>query len=161
MKVIQYTIAIIFLAVILPKTGSAQITSDSINAKFNIYDRLSQSSNNGSEIIIDQNPQVGKLLKQHFERGKSGKNMRGWRVRIYRDTSRDGGERSASIVGAIKNNYPGIPTYRTYQAPYWYVSIGDFRTRDEAEKIKRDLQNTYPGASLIETHINFPPLQYE
>jgi hypothetical protein len=157
-KLTKCILSVAFTALMFPTVVKAQITNDSVNAIFDIYDRLASSGNNGSQIVINQDSRVESLLKQHFEKGKSGKNLKGWRIRIFRDNSRDARSRSESVMLSIKNNHPGIPVYRNYVAPYYYVSIGDFRTRDEAEKMKAQLKNIYSGASLIEEMINFPPL---
>lgn len=155
-KIIKSLLFIGFAVMLLPKTGHSQITLDSIKASFDIYERLSKRGENGSVITINQDAGTKSVLQAHFNKG--GKSLRGWRVRILRDNSRTSRDRSAAIMGAFRSNYPGVPVYRDYAAPYWYVNIGDFRTRDEAEKMKEELKNVYPSASLIEVNINFPPL---
>ncbi|MDR1056832.1 MAG: hypothetical protein LBL90_13705 [Prevotellaceae bacterium] len=157
-NIIRHASSAVFLVLLFSLTSHAQITPDSIHASFTIYDRLIESSDNGSEIVINQDSRVESLLKQHFDKGSAGKNLRGWRIRIFRDNSQSARDRSEYLMSSFKNNNPGVPVYRSYAAPTWYVSVGDFRTRDAAEKMKKDLLHTHPGASLIETIINFPPL---
>ena len=164
---IKYILLTVCSAILLPLIGYSQtivnekevVTPDTaeFRAIFSIYDRLIESSSTGSEIIINQDPKVEELLRQHFHKG-ADKKFAGWRIRIFRENSQSARDRVNYIVNSLKNTYPGIPVYTTYEAPTWYVSVGDFRTRDEAEKMKRELKITYPGASLIRESINFPPL---
>lgn len=149
-------LVISILALLISTMLHAQTSNDSVIANFNIFDRL-KTSTNGSEITIEPSSQIENLLKQHFDKGGPEKN-KGWRVRIFRDNSQNGRARSEALKSTFNQNNPGVPVYRTYESPYWYVAIGDFRTRDEAEKMKKELKSTYPGASLIEVFINFPPL---
>ena len=161
-KIIKYTLFAAIMAMFTPMIGHTQETTDTsivqLKASFDIYDRLIRHSDDGSEIVINQDSRVETQMKQHFDRGNFGKNLRGYRIRVYRDNARNARERSAQIVNSFKGSYPGVPVYRTYTAPTWYIEVGDYRTRDDAEKMKKELIKIYPGASLIEGTINFPPL---
>ena len=82
----------------------------------------------------------------------------GWRVQIFFE----GGNKSYQLALNKKSsfivNYPEIPVYLTFNAPYYKVRVGDFRNRSEAEILLKKLKETYPNAFLVKTSICFPKL---
>ena len=45
----------------------------------------------------------------------------------------------------IKEAFPDMATYVTYDAPSWRLKVGDFRTRDEASVRLAELKEMFPG----------------
>ena len=84
--------------------------------------------------------------------------IKGFRVQLTFDSDR----------GTINNNrssfisaFPRVDTYVEYTAPNYYLKVGDFRTRLEAEKIKAKMSAEFPTAFVIEEDINLPRLLKE
>ena len=46
--------------------------------------------------------------------------------------------------------------YRTFESPNFKVSVGDFRSKDEALRLFNELKVQYPAAFLIKENINYP-----
>ena len=44
----------------------------------------------------------------------------------------------------IKDLFPEVPTYVTYNAPFWRLRVGDFRTHEEAYRMQRQLMEAFP-----------------
>lgn len=80
----------------------------------------------------------------------------GYRIRVYYDSQQSSRGVSDAIAKTISNDYPDVRVYRTFENPNFKVTVGDFRTKDEALKIFTELKATYPGAFLIRDNINFP-----
>ena len=47
-------------------------------------------------------------------------------------------------VQEIKELFPDIPTYVTYNAPFWKLRVGDFRSHEEAYQLMRQLMEAFP-----------------
>lgn len=139
-------------------TSEAQTTSlkDTV-AAFRIFQQLSESTPDGGTVKINADHRLESVMQNHFNKGSST-SIKGWRIRIFRDNRQDGRQRAEQVMASVRANYPGTPVYLSYEAPHFYVAVGDYRSRDAAEKMKRTLQIPYPGASLIEETIKFPPL---
>lgn len=45
----------------------------------------------------------------------------------------------------IKELFPDIPTYVTYNAPFWKLRVGDFRSHEEAYQLMRQLMEAFPA----------------
>ena len=44
----------------------------------------------------------------------------------------------------IKELYPDVRTYVTYNAPFWKLHVGDYRSYKEASYMLRSLRETFP-----------------
>ncbi len=79
----------------------------------------------------------------------------GFRVQLYFDSDR------AMINDARSrfiSRFPKVDTYVEYNAPNYFLKVGDFRTRLEAEKIKAEVEAAFPTSFIIKEKINLPRL---
>lgn len=101
-------------------------------------------------LIVRQDPAIDTLVSRHILMNASKQGVDGWRIQIYRGGHRTASEDSNKIRAGFMEQYPDIPTYRTFDRPNWFkVKVGDFRTREEAAKIFFDIVSKYPDAYLI------------
>lgn len=109
----------------------------------------------GSLHII-QDPAIDTLVSRHIVMNASKEGIDGWRIQIYRGGHRTANEDSNKVRARFMEEYPELPTYRTFDRPNWFkVKVGDFRTREEAAKIFFEIQKRYPDAYLIQDVISF------
>ena len=47
----------------------------------------------------------------------------------------------------IISRFPQMRPYIGYKAPSWRLRVGDFRTRDEAEEMLKQLKKAFPAYS--------------
>ena len=109
----------------------------------------------GPGVVVNQSP----AMKAAFERylsSSASKKMSGYRIRVYFESGQDARSRSESIARSIANAYPGLGVYRTFVSPNFKVSVGDFRTKDEALKVYQALKGSYPTALILKETINYP-----
>ena len=107
-------------------------------------------------LIIKQDPAIDTLISRHILMNASKDGVDGWRIQIYRGGHRTANEDSNKVRARFMEDYPDIPTYRTFDRPNWFkVKVGDFRTREEAAKVFFDIVNKYPDAYLIRDVIAF------
>lgn len=81
--------------------------------------------------------------------------IKGYRVQLYFDSDRGTINSARSRFVA---QFPRVDTYVEYTAPNYYLKVGDFRTRLEAEKIKAAMTAEFPTSFVIEEDINLPRL---
>ena len=104
---------------------------------------------------INQTSQVRQALVNYVN-SNSGKAIQGYRIRVFYDNSPQARVRSESIAAYLRAQYPETGVYRSFEAPNYKVTIGDFRTKEEALRIYNALKGTYPTAYIIKENINFP-----
>jgi len=107
------------------------------------------------KVVIDQSKSVANAMSSHIARN-SGKKMVGYRVRIFFDNGKDARTRSENIAGGFKSQHPGIAVYREYENPYFKVTVGDFRTKDDARKFLSGIKGAYPSGFIVREKINYP-----
>lgn len=57
--------------------------------------------------------------------------------------------------------FPKIDTYIEFNTPNYFLKVGDFRTRLEAEKIKSQIEAEFPTSFIIKEKIYLPRLEKE
>ena len=110
-------------------------------------------------IEISQSKDIANALMIHSNENLKNQRIIGYRVCIFRDNQQNSRAVSLQVKTDFNASYPNIPSYRDYRNPYFYVYVGDFRTKDQAEKFKREIRAMYPKAWLLnEVSINLPAL---
>ena len=109
----------------------------------------------GSGIHVSQTPAMRAALAAYIS-SNSGKKIQGYRIRVFYDNTPQARTRSESVAAYLRNQYPEHGVYRSFESPNYKVTVGDFRTKDEALKIYMALKGIYPTAYIIKENINYP-----
>ena len=91
---------------------------------------------------------VEDALYSHILRNKTRKNTY-YRIRIFFNNSRDARNVSETIANTFTANFPDIPVYRIYSAPYFKVTVGDFKTKSDAMRFMEMIRPQYPAVFLV------------
>ena len=109
----------------------------------------------GPGIQVSQSQTVSNALAAYI-RSNAAKTLTGYRIRVFYDSCPQARARSESIERALRGQFSGTAVYRSYESPNYKVSVGDFRTKDEALRIYNLLKGAYPTAYIIKETINYP-----
>jgi hypothetical protein len=112
----------------------------------------------GGDIKIVKDNRIDALVKKQSEIKPPEVNpvINGFRVQLYFDSERQNINDARSRFIA---QFPKIDTYVKYNAPNYFLKVGDFRTRLEAEKIKSEVEVEFPTSFIIEEDIHLPRLE--
>lgn len=104
----------------------------------------------GKSIYISRDPRVDKLVDKHIELTKQASRGKiyieqGYRLLVVNTNQRD---LAMKIRGILLKEFPEHKTYMSYQTPNFRVHFGNFSTRKEAEKVKKELP-TDLGSTII------------
>lgn len=78
--------------------------------------------------------------------GDASKNTMGYRIRVFSGNQQTASKnRCYSIQAYINQEMPELPTYVAFKTPNWRVSVGDFRTSEEASSMLAQLRKAFPG----------------
>ena len=80
----------------------------------------------------------------------------GYRVQIFYGLDR---RETFSEQARFKALYPRVNTYITYKEPNYYLRVGDFRTRLEAQNLLNELRPNFPTLFIFREKINAPSLE--
>jgi len=121
--------------------------------------QIRKNNPNQGKVTINQDPQIERVFNQDILMNAHQPGMNGYRIRIYFDLGQKSRKQSEDVSYEFMQNYPGIAVYRSYVSPYYKISVGDFRTRDNALKLYYQLLKEYPKAFIVPEWVNFPPLE--
>lgn len=108
----------------------------------------------GPGVEISQSATIRLALDQYVQ-SNAEKPITGFRIRVYYDNGPQARLRSESIEKALQSQLD-VAVYRSFESPNYKVSVGDFRSKDEALRIYNALKGTYPTAYIIKESINYP-----
>ena len=109
----------------------------------------------GSGIQVEQSAPVRQALEKYTQ-ANGQKPISGDRIRVFYDNGPQARAKSESIEQVLRKQFPGTGVYRSFESPNYKVSIGDFRSKDEALRIFNSLKGAYPTAFIIKESINYP-----
>ena len=118
------------------------------------------------EVIILKDPLIDSLIERRIELTKKPTaatlykegaivSRMGYRVQIYYGSDR---RETFNEQARFKSTYPKMNTYITYKEPNYYLRVGDFRTRLEAQRLMNELRSTFPTLFVFREKINAPSL---
>lgn len=77
----------------------------------------------------------------------------GYRIQLFFDTDKLAIDEARS---KFLTQFPKVDTYVIYNAPNYFLKVGNFRTRLEAEKVKVIVDNDFPTNYIVKEMINLP-----
>jgi len=148
-------ILILLAALLLTANAHAQAAVDSSLLGIDILSLISQKDN--GSVTVNQSIEIRNALSRHIVSNGSAK-MQGYRVRIFFDSDRTARAKSEAIAAGFSERYPNVRVYRKHESPYFKVTVGDFRTRADAQRFASKLSSTgaYPYVFVVKEQINFP-----
>ncbi|MFN0292873.1 SPOR domain-containing protein [Pedobacter helvus] len=119
------------------------------------------------EVIVVKDPLIDSLIAKRIELNKARPtatnptgsaivSSMGYRVQIYYGSDR---REVFAQQAQFKSEYPKLNTYITYKEPNYYLRVGDYRTKLEAQKFLNELRPSYPTLFIFREKINAPILE--
>ncbi|WP_232282906.1 SPOR domain-containing protein [Pedobacter sp. BAL39] len=81
----------------------------------------------------------------------------GYRVQVFYGSDR---RKVFSEQSRFQSSYPALNTYISYKEPNYYLRVGDFRTKLEAQRLMNELRPSFPTLFIFREKINAPNLDY-
>ncbi len=120
----------------------------------------SKEKGDKAEVTVEQSSAVMEAMKKHIA-ANAARKQSGYRVRIYFDNSRNSRVASEQADSKFVEMHPGIPAYRSYQNPFFKVTVGDFRTKSEAMELLEGVKAEFPSSFIVREEINYPVVTVE
>ena len=109
---------------------------------------------------IREPEEIAVLQSQQKKKNLKSAGTPGWRVRVFRENSRNARQRSLELVEQLKISFPNIAVYWNYESPFFKVSLGDFRSKEDAIQFVQKNKDFLPTAFVVSEPIfpAIPPL---
>lgn len=115
----------------------------------------SKSKGGKADVKVYQSQAIVDALKKQIASNHS-RTISGFRVRIFFDNSQSARNASEATLARFCASHPGIPAYRSFQSPYFKVTVGDLRTKSEAMELLERIKGEFPSAFIVKENINYP-----
>jgi len=132
---------------------SAQVTISESNQEETTQPAILQNLN------VNQDSRLDKMLNWHITKNEKMDGMEGYRVEIFFSADLDALEQAKNKKVEFLSKYPDYLVHIKYDAPNFKVRVGDFRTKNEALKLKKNIERDYPMAFIVPDKIKFPLLK--
>ena len=109
------------------------------------------------QVVVRQTPAVRAALNRQVA-GNASKMYNGFRIRLYFASTRTAREESSSVIRRFNDRYPHIQAYRSFDSPNFKVTVGNFRTRLEAEALLRQIKGDFPDAFIVRERFKYPTI---
>lgn len=106
------------------------------------------SKSASGQLTIQQDSRINEYLAQ-----KKNQVTSGYRVQICFDPEKAEVE---EVRNRFISSHPKIDTYMNFEAPYFNLKVGDFRTQVEAQSFAEKLQGAYSLNIVHKEQINLP-----
>ncbi len=136
------SVLIILLSVcFFPAQLIAQESNQSGTPEQDIFTHIAMQRSGGN-VTISQPDWLRDMIVRnpHAPRAISS----GYRIQVYTNNMRGAKEEAYSLANQLKGLLPELSCYVSYRAPFWRLSIGDYRSRQEAQTQLNALRSTYP-----------------
>jgi hypothetical protein len=112
------------------------------------------SGNGNIKVVKDSRIDI-LIRKQIYINNLAIRNQPGFRVQVLTTNKRNAALDAKTKVMQL---YPEHRSYVDFEAPYFKVRIGDFKTRDEATELRNKLSDLFSGGVfVVPTTINVSP----
>ena len=117
-----------------------------------------------SNVVIHKDPRIDLLVKKQASiniatKKAYGRTMRGYRLMVLNTNKR---EDAIAAKTKVYTYFPELKAYLVYQSPFFRLKAGNFKTRDEAEKYKKQMAPLFPkGVFIVNDTIEVKPEKTE
>ncbi len=105
---------------------------------------LQDSTATGSVVVV-QDMALDKLMDIHFAARDRNKGVDGFRIQLYLGSNNNAKNEAAEVKTKFLSEYPQDDVYVMYEAPFWRVQAGDFRSKGDALKMLHRLKKLFPS----------------
>jgi hypothetical protein len=124
---------------------------------------MDQKQDSPPEIItklnLKQDQRLTNMVERHIENNLGNEGIEGWRVEILflsASSTNDAREKALKAKETFLSMYPDINVYIKFMAPDFKVRVGDFRTKSEALKLKKEIIGIFPKSFEVKDIIKVP-----
>ncbi|MDH7462257.1 SPOR domain-containing protein [Chitinophagaceae bacterium 26-R-25] len=114
------------------------------------------NAQNTTSVAVKKDPRIDMLIKKQMQINEattraSRSSAQGFRIQVINTSDRN---KAIAVKTKVYELYPDLKAYLLYQAPYFRLRVGNFKTQDEAmayqKKLAKQFDNTIVVRDIIE-----------
>lgn len=114
---------------------------------YDVFFRLSDS------VTVHQSPEVAEALNSHVRRNARlaflGLEGQTFSIRIFSDNSQGARAEWDAIATNFQDRFPGVSVSKTFETPFFKVTVGNYQTKADANAALKRIQPEYPSAFIV------------
>jgi len=129
---------------------SGAVFAQATKSQPDIFETLTKKEAGQGSVTIHQSSKMIVLFdkKDAANEGKKHIYISGYRVQVYMENSQKQSKAGAfEREKRIREKFPELATYVTFNSPFWRLRVGDFRTHTDAMVLLKSLKTEFPDMS--------------
>ena len=124
----------------------------------------SPADTNTLGVVVNKDPRIDMLIRKQSSinaatKRSTARTARGYRLLVVNTNKRD---EAIAAKTKIYNLFPELKSYLSYQAPYFKLKAGNFKTRDEAIRYQKEMNIMFPkGVFIVNDIVEIKPEKFE
>lgn len=120
-----------------------------------VFQQTINAQDSVSYVKIHQDKKIDKLLFKHIQINESYPWTDGYRVQLFSVSGANSRDKANRFKAEFLIKNPKAIVYVVYQAPYYKVRVGDFRTEINALSYLQEIKKKYPAGFVVKDQIRF------
>lgn len=109
------------------------------------------------DVSVEESYKVRQAVSRQVEANKGPEGeVDGYRIRIYFDNKQKSREEAQEVMARFKALHPGYNVYLSFNNPNFKVTVGDFRTKVDAQIALKEIIKAFPSAFIVKEKMRFP-----
>ncbi|MGQ1786991.1 MULTISPECIES: SPOR domain-containing protein [unclassified Saccharicrinis] len=109
------------------------------------FKNICEVQEDSGSLMVFQEPGIEDLIGIHIDANKRTRGIDGFRIQLYLGSNKNAKREATQIKGKLLSLFPEEKPYIMYEAPFWRVQVGDFRSKNEALALYRELKKEFPS----------------
>lgn len=113
------------------------------------------------KVVVHQSDEIASILEKKVLVNETRPKVKGYRIQILSVSGVNSSDKANKEMAEFLMNNPDARAYIVYNAPYFKVRIGDFKTKLEAHHYLQGILKNYPFAFVVIDEVNIPYIPEE
>ncbi len=109
------------------------------------FEQISFQDKNQGKLEITQDEDIADLVGIHIDSNKRDGGIDGFRIQLYLGSSNNAKREASEVKAKVLSHFPDEKIYVMYEAPFWRVQVGDFRSKNESLRLYKKLREEFPS----------------
>lgn len=115
------------------------------------------------KVTIHQDERITALIGSEYIPAQVGEERSikraGYRVQVYAgNNTREAKNEAQAVAARVREQFPELTVYATFNPPRWLCRVGDFLSIEEADAMMRKMRATgnFKEVSIVKEQVNIP-----
>ncbi|MCW3804261.1 SPOR domain-containing protein [Plebeiibacterium marinum] len=109
------------------------------------FSNLSEQKEGEGFLSISQPEDIQDLVGIHLDCNKRAGGVDGFRIQLFLGSGKDAKKQAGEVKAKVLELFPEEKIYLMYEAPFWRIQVGDFRSKSESLQLYRELKKEFPS----------------